>query len=113
DGDEFVLWKDQQHLAADAARSPSMARTLAVWREPPLIAVLPVGVQFHMRSHRFRNPLRREQPLPIPDAVVQIEIADLRQVPGAQVQAALGVDDAERGALPVVVLNAERREQVA
>jgi hypothetical protein len=54
---QFVLREHEQQLSADAARRPGVTRSLAVRREPPLVAVLPVGVERDVRGDRICDPL--------------------------------------------------------
>ncbi len=63
------------------------------------------------RVRRGRHPAFRQDALAVPDAVLQVQVADLREVPRREVQPALGVGEALRRALPVEV-DAERRKEV-
>src|SRR5581483_1835404 len=48
----------------------------------------------------------------LPDSVLQKEVSDLRQVVRPQVKSPFGVREARWRALPVVLLNAKRREEM-
>ena len=59
------------------------------------------------RSQRLFHPLFGDDLLPVPNAVVEVEVSEFREVGAAEEQATFGIDDAERSSLPEV-LHAKR-----
>src|SRR5262249_18301429 len=112
DRDELDPRHHEEKLSSVAPRG---VRLLAAYRrlrhDPPLIAVAVLLFRLYARLRRFGRPARGQHARATPDAVVHVEVAELREVTGLQVEAPLRIREALRRPLPVV-LDAERREQV-
>ena len=111
-----MLGHHEQELSAVPPAGGGAGARAPVRHQPPLVAVAHAG-RFHIaRSHprlqRFGDPARGEDPFSAPDAVVQIQVAEPRQVLPGQVQPPFGVGETGRRVLPVIGLNADRMEDV-
>ncbi len=66
----------------------------------------------HLPLGGLRYPVTGHDLPAVPNAALEIQVTDLREIAGQQVQSAFGIGKPFRRALPVVVLDAERVEEM-
>src|SRR5688572_21745817 len=103
-----MLRHDDQELTAESVARPDLRVAAIV--PPPLIAVAG-RVRVARRDvvdatrRRITRPAGGENPRAAPDAIVNVQLADLRKVERLEIESALGIGVSRRRLFPVKVSN--------
>jgi hypothetical protein len=79
---------------------------------PPLEAIFVTVAGIDRGCYGFLDPIRRNDLLAFPNAIVNVKVTDSREVFRAQVQSAFGIDYSFRRAFPEIALDTKPCEQV-
>src|SRR5947209_14332509 len=72
--DQILLRKHHQALPAEAPGHPHIPLPLRTWKQPPFESILETFLGINKRSQRLLHPVLRHNLLPVPHAIVQIEV---------------------------------------